>query len=56
MAGQALGNAPNHLIFRPGVVEGRNVLRRFALRQVGIDMALQSYDWGTFYGDIKKKQ
>jgi peptide/nickel transport system substrate-binding protein len=23
------------------------------LRQVGIDMALQSYDWGTFYGDIK---
>jgi peptide/nickel transport system substrate-binding protein len=23
------------------------------LRQVGIDMKLQSYDWGTFYGDIK---
>ena len=23
------------------------------LQQVGIDMALQSYDWGTFYGDIK---
>ena len=23
------------------------------LRQVGIDMTLQSYDWGTFYGDIK---
>ena len=23
------------------------------LKQVGIDMALQSYDWGTFYGDIK---
>lgn len=23
------------------------------LRDAGIDMALQSYDWGTFYGDIK---
>ena len=23
------------------------------LREAGIDMALQSYDWGTFYGDIK---
>jgi peptide/nickel transport system substrate-binding protein len=23
------------------------------LRAVGIDVALQSYDWGTFYGDIK---
>mgnify|MGYP001815817936 FL=1 len=23
------------------------------LRQVGVDMTLQSYDWGTFYGDIK---
>jgi peptide/nickel transport system substrate-binding protein len=23
------------------------------LAQVGIDMKLQSYDWGTFYGDIK---
>ena len=23
------------------------------LRQVGIDMSIQSYDWGTFYGDIK---
>jgi peptide/nickel transport system substrate-binding protein len=23
------------------------------LRQVGIDMAVQSHDWGTFYGDIK---
>ena len=23
------------------------------LRDVGIDMQLQSYDWGTFYGDIK---
>jgi len=23
------------------------------LRAAGIDMALQSYDWGTFYGDIK---
>ncbi|MEN8108134.1 MAG: ABC transporter substrate-binding protein [Pseudomonadota bacterium] len=23
------------------------------LRQVGISMSLQSYDWGTFYGDIK---
>jgi len=23
------------------------------LHEVGIDMALQSYDWGTFYGDIK---
>jgi peptide/nickel transport system substrate-binding protein len=23
------------------------------LRQAGIDLSLQSYDWGTFYGDIK---
>jgi peptide/nickel transport system substrate-binding protein len=23
------------------------------LRETGIEMALQSYDWGTFYGDIK---
>jgi len=23
------------------------------LREAGIEMALQSYDWGTFYGDIK---
>ncbi len=23
------------------------------LREVGIDMQLQSFDWGTFYGDIK---
>ncbi len=23
------------------------------LRRVGIDMSIQSYDWGTFYGDIK---
>ncbi len=23
------------------------------LKQVGIDMDLQTYDWGTFYGDIK---
>ncbi|QBQ55360.1 ABC transporter substrate-binding protein [Nitrosococcus wardiae] len=23
------------------------------LRQVGIEMEVQSYDWGTFYGDIK---
>ncbi|THB75374.1 MAG: ABC transporter substrate-binding protein [Gammaproteobacteria bacterium] len=23
------------------------------LRQVGINMAIQSFDWGTFYGDIK---
>jgi len=24
------------------------------LRQVGIEMEIRSYDWGTFYGDIKK--
>ncbi len=24
------------------------------LRQVGIDMEIRSYDWGTFYGDIKQ--
>ena len=23
------------------------------LKQVGIELAIQSYDWGTFYGDIK---
>lgn len=23
------------------------------LRRIGIDMSIQSYDWGTFYGDIK---
>ncbi len=26
---------------------------QYQLRQVGIDVAIQSYDWGTFYGDIK---
>ncbi|MEK7989691.1 MAG: ABC transporter substrate-binding protein [Thiotrichaceae bacterium] len=26
------------------------------LKQVGIDMDLQTYDWGTFYGDIKAGQ
>jgi len=26
---------------------------QFQLKQVGIDIDLNSYDWGTFYGDIK---
>lgn len=26
---------------------------QYQLRQVGIDVNVQSYDWGTFYGDIK---
>ena len=26
---------------------------QFQLKQVGIEIDLQSYDWGTFYGDIK---
>ena len=27
---------------------------QYQLRQVGIDVDVQSYDWGTFYGDIKE--
>lgn len=27
---------------------------QYQLRQVGIDVDIQSYDWGTFYGDIKE--
>jgi peptide/nickel transport system substrate-binding protein len=26
---------------------------QYQLRQVGIDVSIQSHDWGTFYGDIK---
>lgn len=26
---------------------------QYQLKQVGIDVEVQSYDWGTFYGDIK---
>ena len=26
---------------------------QYQLKQVGIELELQSYDWGTFYGDIK---
>ena len=26
---------------------------QYQLKQVGIDLELKSYDWGTFYGDIK---
>jgi peptide/nickel transport system substrate-binding protein len=26
---------------------------QYQLKQVGIDVYVQSYDWGTFYGDIK---
>jgi peptide/nickel transport system substrate-binding protein len=26
---------------------------QYQLRQVGIDVNVQSYDWGTFYGDIR---
>lgn len=27
---------------------------QYQLRQVGIDLDIRSYDWGTFYGDIKR--
>lgn len=29
---------------------------QYQLKQIGIDLVLKSYDWGTFYGDIKSGQ
>ena len=47
---------PLHIIYKTS----NNPLRlrlatifQFQLKQVGIDLEIQSYDWGTFYADIK---